>query len=162
MVLTVPADAVHHPIGCLQIRRLGGPHYNVLHVSPREIPVRFQCEGTDTGRQRRRCRGTSVTTGAIMMQIRRDNLFLTGGTRTVSSGERGRARLAVPRHEAVLGRATDRQCPDTVGVTVAVAIVVVPTTVSGCPHEDRALAVATLNFTRFHCTLKLSKATSYS
>jgi len=79
-----------------------------------------------------------------MMQIRSDDLLLTGGAWTVGGSERGRACLAIPGHEAVLSRAADWQRPDAVGVTVAVAIVVVPAAVSGCPYKDRALAVATL------------------
>lgn len=79
-----------------------------------------------------------------MMQIRSDDLFLAGRAWTVSGSESGRARLAVPGHKAVLGRAADGQSPNAVGVAVTVAIVVISTTVPGRPHEDRALTVATL------------------
>jgi len=144
MALTVSADTVHHPVGCLQIRRLGSPDHNVLHVPPSEISVCFQREGTNAGRQRRRGWGTGVAAGAIMMQIRSDDLLLTGGAWTVGGSERGRARLAIPGHETVLGRATDWQRPNAVGITIAVAIVVVSAAVSRRPYEDRAFAVATL------------------
>jgi len=79
-----------------------------------------------------------------MMQIRRDDLPLAGRAWAVRSCESGRASLAVPRHETVLGRATDRQGPNTVDVAVAIAVVMIATTISGRPYENRALAVATL------------------
>lgn len=116
----------------------------MLHIPPGKISVRFQGEGTNAGRQRRRCGCTSVATGTMMMQIRSDDLFLAGRTRAICGGEGRRARLAVPGHKAVLCRTTDRQCPDTIGIAVTIAVIVVPAAVSGRPYEDRTLTVATL------------------
>lgn len=84
----------------------------------------------------------------MMMQIRSDDLLLAGGARAVSGSESGRARLAVPGHKTVFGRAADRQSPNAVGVAITVAIVVISATVPGRPHKDRALTVATLKSQR--------------
>lgn len=85
-----------------------------------------------------------MAAGTVMMQIRSDNLLLTGRARAICGGEGGRARLAVPGHKAVLCRTTDRQRPDTIGIAVTIAVIVVPAAVPGRPHEDRTLTVATL------------------
>jgi len=85
-----------------------------------------------------------VAARTMMMQIRSDDLLLAVRTRTVSGSESGRARLAIPGHKAVFSRAADGQSPNAVGVAVTVAIVMISTTVSGCPYEDRTLTIATL------------------
>lgn len=85
-----------------------------------------------------------MAAGTVMMQIRSDNLLFAGRTRTIRSGESGRACLAVPGHKAVLCRTTDRQRPDTIGVAVTIAVIVIPAAVPGRPYENRTLTVATL------------------
>jgi len=85
-----------------------------------------------------------VAGGALVVQVGGDDLPLVGQPAAVGGGQGGAARLRVPRHQAVLGRAADRQRPDRVGVAVTVAVVVVAATVARGPHENRTLAIATL------------------
>ena len=76
-------------------------------------------------------------------------LFLSGWSAAVRSGQRGGAGLRVPRNVAVLRCAADRQRPNRIGVTVAVAVVVVAAAISRCPHENRSFTVATLHQTNW-------------
>lgn len=75
---------------------------------------------------------------------RRDALVVPRRPRGVRRGQRRAALLEVPRLVPALRRARDRQGEDAVRVAVAVAGVGVATAVPRRPHEDRALALATL------------------
>lgn len=134
--LTVSSNAVRYPIHGLEVGRLGRPDDDVLHVPPGELFVRLEGKGADASGQRRRCRRARVAARAKVMQVSGDHLLLARRAGTVGGGEGGGTGLAVPRHLAVLRRAADRQRPDTVRVTVAVAIVVVPATVPRRPDEN--------------------------
>ena len=127
--LTVSSNAVRYPIHGLEVGRLRCPDDDVLHVPPSQLFVRLEGKGADASGQRRRCRRAGVTARAEVMQVSGHHLFLTRRAGTVGGGECGGTSLAVPRHLAVLRRAADGQRPDTVRVTVAVAIVVIPATV---------------------------------
>ena len=72
------------------------------------------------------------------------HLFLSRRSAAVSGGQSGGAGLRVPRHVTVLRGAADGKGPDGIGVTVAVAVVVVSTPVARRPHEYRALASTSL------------------
>lgn len=128
----------------MQVLRPGGAHHDVLHVAPGEHLVGLEGQRADAGGERRRGRGARVAGGALVVQVGGDDLPLVGQPAAVGGGQGGAARFRVPRHQAVLGRATDRQRPDRVCVAVAVAIVVVAAPVARGPHEDRTLTVATL------------------
>lgn len=71
-------------------------------------------------------------------------LFLPRVPRAEGCGKGGRAGLAVPRHIAGLGGAADGQRVNAVGVAVAVAVVLLPATVTRSPHKDGAQSAASL------------------
>ena len=142
--LTVSSNTIGHPIHSFQIGRFRCPHDDVLHIPPSQISVGLEGEGAYTGCQGRRCRRARVAGRAKVMQVSGHHLFLPRWTGTVGRSQGGRARLAVPRHLAVLRRAADGQRPDAVRVTVAVAVVVIPAAVPRRPDENRPSTVATL------------------
>lgn len=57
-------------------------------------------------------------------------LLLSGGSTAVRSSQSGGAGFRVPWNISVFCRAADAQRPDGIGVSVAVAVVVIPATVS--------------------------------
>lgn len=142
--LTISSNTVGHPIQSFQIGRFRCPHDDVLHIPPSQVSVGLEGEGAYTSGQGCRCRRARVAGRAKMMQVSGHHLFLPRWTGTVGRRQSGRARLAVPRHLAVLRRAADGQRPDAVRITVAVAVVVIPAAVSRRPHENRPSTVATL------------------
>lgn len=71
-----------------------------------------------------------MTARAKMMQIGGHHLFLSRRAGTVG-GSKGRGTgFAVPRHLTIFRRTADGQRPDAVRVTIAIAVVVIPATVS--------------------------------
>lgn len=72
------------------------------------------------------------------------NLFLIDVPRAVGGGERGGAGLAVPGDVAALRGAADGQRVNTVGVAVAVAAVLLPSSVPRGPNEYGAQSATTL------------------
>ena len=81
-----------------------------------------------------------------MSELGAYDLSVVAGSAAVGGGERGRTRLGVPGHVAVLGGAADRQRVDAVRVAVAVAVVAVLAAVARRPHEDRTETAATLPY----------------
>ncbi len=75
-------------------------------------------------------------------------LFLARRAAAVSGGQSGRTRLGIPRYVAVLRGAADAQRPDGIGVSIAIAIVVIPAAVARSPDKDGAFAATTLQPTR--------------
>lgn len=71
-------------------------------------------------------------------------LFLVEVPWAVGGSQGGGAGLAVPGDVAVLGGAADGQRVNAVGVTVAVAAVLLPPSVPRGPHEDGTQAIAAL------------------
>lgn len=69
---------------------------------------------------------------------------LVEGPAAVGSGQCGRTFLQVPRLVAVLSGAADRDSVDAVGVTVTRAVVPLSPAVPGCPDENGAQALPTL------------------
>lgn len=150
-----PLHPVQYPAR-LVVQRLGarGEHHQVLHVAPRQAGVRLEREGGDAGGERRRRRGAGVFYRADVIRPQLgvhvhggDALVVARGAGRVRGRQRGAALLEVPRLVAALGRARDRQREDAVRVAIAVAGVGVPAAVARRPHEDRALALATLRAT---------------
>ena len=72
------------------------------------------------------------------------DLLLSSGTAAVRGGDGGAAGLGKPGNLLLLGGAAHRDRVDAVRVAVAVARVLLAPTVARRPHEDGALAVATL------------------
>lgn len=145
-------NAVQYPAGFVA-QRVGsrGEHHQVLHISPRKAGIRLEGEGGDAGGQRRRggCTGVLHRADVIGTQLRvhvhgGDALVVAGRARRIRGRQGGAALLEIPRLVAALGRARYRQREDAVRVAVAVARVGVSTAVARRPHEDRALALATL------------------
>ena len=81
-----------------------------------------------------------------MSELGAYDLSVVAGSAAVGGGKRGRTRLGVPGHVAVLGGAADRQRVDAVRVAVAVAVVAVLAAVARRPHEDRTETAATLPY----------------
>ncbi len=146
----LPADTVSQPAGLVEQRlRVGRQQDDVLHVPPRQVGVGLEREGADAGRDGRACRRPRVVRRAnlvlpqpLVLVDRRDALVVARRARRVGGGQRGGAFLEVPRLPAALRRRRDGQCKDGVGVAIAVAIVVLPTTVAARPDEDGPLAAA--------------------
>ncbi len=80
----------------------------------------------------------------VCLQIWTYNLFLVEVSAAIGGGEGGGTGLTVPRHIAILCGAADGERVDTVGVSVTVAAVPLSSSVTRCPHEDRAQATSTL------------------
>lgn len=72
-------------------------------------------------------------------------LFLPWVSGAEGGGEGGGAGLAVPWHASRLRGAADGQGVNAVGVAVAVTVVLLPTAVSGGPHEDGAQSATSLH-----------------
>lgn len=71
-------------------------------------------------------------------------LFFPWVSRAEGGGEGGGAGFAVPRHAARLRGAADGQSVNAVGVAVTVTVVLLPTAVSGGPHEDGSPSATSL------------------
>lgn len=117
---------------------------NVLQVTPRQIAIRLQHQGHNTGGQRSRRRSAGVRHGARVMQVGRHNLPFVRAARTVRGRQRRTALLRIPRHQSSFGGARYRQRPNGVGVTITIAIVLLAATVARRPNKDAALASSPL------------------
>ena len=71
-------------------------------------------------------------------------MLLPSGAAAVRGGDGGAAGFRKPRNLLLLGGAAHRDRVDAVRVAIAVARVLLAPTVARRPHEDGALAVATL------------------
>ncbi len=80
----------------------------------------------------------------VCLHIWTYNLFLVEVSAAIGGGEGGGTGFTVPRHIAILCGAADGERVDTVGVSVTVAAVPLSSSVTRCPHEDRAQATSTL------------------
>ena len=148
----LPLHPVEDPAGfLLERRRPRREHHQVLHVPPGEARVRLECQRGDSSGQRRRGGSARVLHRANVIgpEFRvhvhgGDALVVARRAGRVGRGEGRAAFFQVPRFIAALRRARDGQREDAVGVAVAVARVRVTATVTGRPHEDGALALATL------------------
>lgn len=90
-----------------------------------------------------------------------DALVVAGRTGGVGRGQGRAALLEVPGLVAALGRRRDGQREYAVGVAVAVAGVGVSTPVTRGPHEDRALALATLQTAAIRFISSVAEAEIY-
>lgn len=89
----IATHGVGAPILGNQVGWPSGSDHNVLHVAPGKPRVRFEHEGADTGRERRRGGGASVVWGAGMVEVGGCNLTLVVRAATVGGGQGRRAGL---------------------------------------------------------------------
>lgn len=81
-----------------------------------------------------------------------NNFLLSGWPWAVSSGESRRTSFWVPRNEPVFGGRADRHCPNRVGVSIAVAIVVLAASISTCPNKNAAFTASAIHDSIVKCT----------
>ena len=84
---------------------------------------------------------TLLTRETVVMTY---NLPFWPGATAVRRRQRWRTRLGVPRHKSVLGCTAYRQRVDTVSVSITVAAVSVPATITRRPYKDRTQPIAAL------------------
>lgn len=127
-VTNITTHTICAPVASVQIALMSSLHDDVLHVAPRQVAVRFQCQRTDACSQRSGSRRPRVTGRAGVMQVRRYDLPLTERPAGICGRQCGGACLTVPGNKPVLCPGTDGQSPNGICVSVTVAIVVLAPT----------------------------------
>ena len=111
------------PVLSLEVCRLGGPHHDVLDVTPGQVRVGLQSQSYDGRGHWSTGAGSSVFGGALVVEVRGHDLPVAGGAGAVGGGDGGGAGLTVPGDLSPLGGAGHGDGVDGGRVPVTVAVI---------------------------------------
>lgn len=159
----VSAHTIDSPVGGSEIGNVGTSHCQMLNITPIQTGIDLKNQSYNSGSQGCTCTGSRVRWCTNVMEIGCHDFPFTRWTWAIRGGQGRRASFGIPVkrfnfndceyliepfmrlpwNEAILCGGAHGQGPNRVRVTIAVAIILVSSTVSTCPHKNRAFATPT-------------------